>query len=280
MLNIEGPVRKKLSTGGFHAPLQGQATLSELFHENTKLSPLGGRAYGQHVAGVLRSPVAQRLMESPYKVYSLMDQVALAPTRPQTELEKTIVERRSRRRFTGAAVSLDELSRLLFFAYGRTGPDGRSRAVASGGALYPLEIYVVPHRVDGLDPGVYHYNVEHHCLDAVTRGDQWARLKECVWMQDMKDPDEASLVLFVTAIFQRSTFKYLDRGYRLILLEAGEVAQNLGLLVTALGLGGYLLGGFLDNHLSALLGIDGVEEAPLFPMVVGRPRSSADGGAA
>jgi SagB-type dehydrogenase family enzyme len=80
--------------------------------------------------------------------------------------------------------------------------------------------------------------------------------------------------VLVTAIFQRSTFKYQDRGYRLILIEAGEVAQNMTLEATSLGLGACLLGGYLDNDLSGLLEIDGIDEAPLLPVVLGRPAGS------
>ncbi|MEM6796464.1 MAG: SagB/ThcOx family dehydrogenase, partial [Acidobacteriota bacterium] len=213
---------------------------------------------------------------SPYKLYSLNDQASLPDVEPGTGVERAISERRSSRIYSGEAITLEQLSRLLRFSYGRTnsGTGLHKRAVPSGGALYPLEIYVAARKVDGLEPWIYHYNVEEHSLDVVSREDRWPDLKECLALQDMEDPDTCAAVIFVTAIFLRSSVKYNDRAYRMVLMEAGEVGQNLSLLATELGLGSYYLGGFIDDHLSEALEIDGVGEAPLLPVVLGVPASS------
>src|SRR5262249_44812094 len=145
----------------------------------------------------------------------------------------------------------------------------QSRAVASGGALYPLELYVAAFNVDGLQPGVYHYGIETAHLDVVRAGDPREALKGVVNFSGI-DIDRAALAIVIAAAFQRTTIKYLDRGYRMILMEAGEVAQNFCLLAASMNLGVCLLGGFQDDHLSEILDIDGVEEAPLVAMVAGR----------
>ena len=125
------------------------------------------------------------------------------------------------------------------------------------------------YKVDGLDPGVYHYGVETNHLDVVKPGECLAAFKDAVYWQGV-DVDNASLAIIVTAAFPRNTIKYLDRGYRMILMEAGEAAQNLSLIATSMDLGVCLLGGFNDDLLSTFLDIDGVEEAPLLPVLVGR----------
>lgn len=259
---------------GSRAPLRVHSSLSEIFHENTKLAPLSARAYGQHIAAFLSSKLLKQMSSKAYKVYSLADKVELPSAEPGNQLEETIAARRSHRRFSDEVISLEQLSRLLRYSYGRTDAGGRFRAVASGGALYPLEIYIAARRVEGLEPWLYHYDVEHHSLDVAFREDRWPAFKECVGLQDMDDPDSCAAAIFVTAIFERSTLKYLDRAYRLIMIEAGEVGHSLSLVATALGLGGYLLGGFLDNALSDVLGIDGVAEAPILPMVLGVPEAA------
>lgn len=142
--------------------------------------------------------------------------------------------------------------------------------MASGGALYPLELYVVAFKVDGLEPGIYHYGVETGHLDIVRPGQGLAPLKDVVTWRGV-DIDNACVAFVITAAFRRATVKYLDRGYRMILMEAGEAAQNLCLLATSMNLGACLLGGFNDDLLSSLLDIDGVDEAPLLPVLVGRP---------
>jgi SagB-type dehydrogenase family enzyme len=279
VLKLEPRTVKKLAGKGFRSAIEIKSSLSEMFHENTKLTPLSGRAYGQHIANVLGSSEAKRLMASPYKLYSLMDQVELTSLEPKTELERVIADRRSQRRFSGEAITQQELSRLLFFSYGRTERGGQFRAVASGGALYPLEVYVIALNISGLERGIYHYDIEDHCLDVVSRGDCWDAVKDCVWLSDIEEPEKGAMIVVFTAIFQRNTMKYLDRGYRLILMEAGEAAQNMSLLATSAGLGVLLLGGFIDNALSELLGIDGVDEAPLLPVFVGRrPAGTSDPG--
>jgi SagB-type dehydrogenase family enzyme len=252
--------------------------LYEIFHENTKLGRLSARAYAiwmQQVtrqAGGSSAPAASRYWQpgQGQKTYTLMEHRALPVVEAQTELERTIAARRSHRAFTGGAVELETLARLLFFTYGQTASRGPFRAVASGGALYPLEIYVVAFRIAGLEPGLYHYSVPGGHLDLVRAGDCLEPFREVVYWQGI-DIDHASLAIVVTAAFQRSTIKYLDRGYRMILMEVGEAAQNLCLMATAQHLGACLLGGFNDDLLSEFLDIDGVEEAPLLPVVIGQP---------
>ena len=269
MFKLEREVLKKVAGDGILIPLQRKSSLSEIFHENTKLTPLSGRAYSQHIERIGKSPTAKGLMAEPYKVYTLFDRVKLPVPEPENELEKTIVARRSERHYTGEAVSQEELAKLLFYTYGRTELRRSFRPVASGGALFPLEFYVIARNVTGLERGIYHYDVENNYLDAIERVDRWESLKQCVWFKDI-DVDDAAVVIVISASFLRSTFKYQDRGYRMILMEAGEAAQNLSLLCVPLGLGACLLGGFLDDPLSDLLGIDGVDEAPLLPIVIGR----------
>ncbi|MEM9557518.1 MAG: SagB/ThcOx family dehydrogenase [Acidobacteriota bacterium] len=245
--------------------------MSEVFHENTKLTPISTRVFRQSMAAFQASKVLKEMTAQPYKKYSLADKAELPAVEPGNALEESLATRRSQRLFTGEAIGREQLSRLLYFSYGRTGDNGRKRPVPSGGALYPLEIYVAARNIEGLEPWLYHYDVEEHALDVVVREDRWAALQNCLALQDMDDPDTCSAVLFVTAIFERSTIKYQDRAYRMILMEAGEVAQSLALLATRLGLGSYFLGGFIDDALSDVLCIDGVGEAPLLPMVLGVP---------
>ncbi|MFY9826386.1 MAG: SagB/ThcOx family dehydrogenase [Thermoanaerobaculia bacterium] len=248
----------------------GKDPLYEVFHENTKLGPLTSRAYSAWIVNFTRSHTAQQTIDQAYKVYTLMERQELPPVEARNELERAIAERRSVRRFSGEPLSREELARLLFFTYGKTDRQGPFRAVASGGALYPLELYVAALRVDGIAPGIYHYSVETGGLDLVRPGNPLATLKQVLAWEGV-DIDNAALALVMTAAFRRNTVKYRDRGYRLILLEAGEAAQNFALLATSLGLGSCLLGGFHDDLLSELLDVDGVEEAPLLPVLVGRP---------
>jgi SagB-type dehydrogenase family enzyme len=273
-MRMDRSVLQKLARPGLFAPVKLRCSLSELFHENTKLAPLSARAYSRWIEAFIRSRKVREMVTRPYKDYTLMDQVGLPEAPPRGELCQTIARRRSLRRFTGAPATLGELSQLLLYSYGRTDPGSHFRAVASGGALYPLEVYVVALRIEGLEPGIYHYAAEDHHLDVVERGD-FLRPMETLVMTTGIEVAQAAMVVVFTAVFRRSTFKYQDRGYRMVLLEAGAAAHGLSLVANSLGLGDCHIGGFLDDALSELLEIDGLEEAPLLPVVLGRRPAGA-----
>lgn len=265
---FEGRHLKRFAATGRLDALAPESSLTEVFHENTKLTPLTARAYSTAIARFLGSAACE-VTRHPSKTYSLARPAPLPVPVPAAGVEQAIAGRRSGRRYTGEPVGRKELARLLAFSHGITDARRGYRAAPSGGALYPLELYVLPRRTEGLDPAVYHYDVEHHALRVVGRGDPWQSLTACVTFSDV-EIENAALVLVVTAMFQRTTFKYRDRGYRMVLMEAGGLVQTLCLLATTLGLACCLMGGFYDDALAALLGLDGAHEAPLVPIVIGR----------
>jgi SagB-type dehydrogenase family enzyme len=255
--------------------MRSDSSLSETFHENTKLTRTNAAEYVGVINAVLKQSQLVHMMHHADKIYSLVDgSIALPDVPPQNDLERAMVRRRSSRRYTGDPISLDELARLLRYTYGRTGrPPVPSyfRGVASGGALFPLEIYVAGLHVSGCDAGLYHYSASRHVLEIVHRGDYRARLREVLFLEGI-DFDDASAVVVISAVVQRTLLKYQDRGFRMILLEAGEAAQNFALVATTLGLGCVWLGGFYDDELCDVLELDPVSEPVLLAGVVGRAR--------
>lgn len=268
MLKITNAAQRKLTPKSLVPPFQHTTRLSEVFHENTKLGPLTGTAYYRHILTIIKSPTMLQLMNKPGKVYSLSETLSLELPTPTNDVEKGIAARRSERRFADAPLSLDTLSHLLQFSYGVTDPGRGFRAAPSGGGLFPLEIYIVSRNVDGLSEGIYHYAPERHSLDVVSTGDTWDRAIEEVSYQPI-EIEYAAALMVISALFERTTMKYLDRGYRLVLLEAGAVAQNVALVGGELGVGSCLLGGFNDDNLARLLDTNGIDEAPLVPIVLG-----------
>jgi SagB-type dehydrogenase family enzyme len=142
------------------------------------------------------------------------------------------------------------------------------RAAPSAGALYPIEIYVVLHRTEGLVPGLYHYAVKDHALEQLQTEDLRGEIVFRGLGQEFLG--KANLVLVFTAIFQRLRWKYQERAYRYALLEAGHLGQNVYLVGTSMGLGVCAVGAFLDDELNSLLGIDGQEEAAVYTLAVGK----------
>ncbi len=209
----------------------------------------------------------------PVKTYPGATRIALSqPLREEgAPLWSTLRERRSIRRFDDSPLEEAALSQILWAAQGVTRIRQRIgfRTAPSAGALYPVETYAVVHRVEGVAPGVYHYFPPLHALDTVSLGDRREEVAAAALDQAMAR--QAAVVLLWTAVFARSTWKYGERAYRYIYLDAGHIAENAALAATALGLGSCQIAALYDEECNALLGIDGREESILYMTVVGRP---------
>jgi SagB-type dehydrogenase family enzyme len=205
-----------------------------------------------------------------YKTDPDAEQITLPDARGYRglSLEEAIATRRSIRDYAPESLSLEGLSRLLYAAQGITDPRRGFRAAPSAGALYPIETYAVAHDVAGLEPGLYHYAVADHALERLRVGNLRAQIMLAGIGQEMLGQAQVCFVL--SAIFQRTRWKYRERTYRYVLLEAGHIGQNLYLAATSMGLGACAVGAFLDDELNDLLGLDGEEEAALYIISVGK----------
>ncbi len=194
--------------------------------------------------------------------------VELPPPRHQsdTSVEEALLNRRSVRDYTGEPLTLAEVSQLLWAAQGTTDPKG-FRTVPSAGALYPLEVYLVVGDVTGLAPGVYRYLPDGHTIVPVAAGDRRAELAKAA--VDQEWVEEAAVDLVFTAVPERTTSKYGDRGIRYVHMEVGHAAQNVYLQAGTLGLGVTVIGAFDDDRVHEIVGAS-PEEEPLYVISVGR----------
>jgi SagB-type dehydrogenase family enzyme len=249
---------------------------AETYHEASKLYPT---TVARQVAGSLALAASPELRASARRaVKRNLNRRAL--TLPPADCsEVTLAEalrgRRSQRGFGLGGLTLLELATVLHAAYGVTSPATSDdpqplRAVPSGGALYPLEVYAVLARVEGAEPGLYHLDPLRHALEVLSLGPApLAVLKEAAIYPEIVEGCAATLL--VTGMFWRSRFKYGLRGYRFTLLEAGHLAQNVLLMCAALELAAVPVGGFYDRPVDALLGADGVNESVVYAVCLGRP---------
>lgn len=186
-------------------------------------------------------------------------------------LWETLGQRRSVRRFSDEALSRRELSNLLWAAQGVTGRshDVMFRTAPSAGALYPIETYVSVQRLAQISNGLYHYVVGDHALERLTGKGLGAQLAAAALDQQMVE--RAALVFIWSAVFSRGKWKYAQRAYRYLYLDAGHIAQNVALAAVALGLGSCQIAALYDDEVNALLGIDGEEESVVYMTAIGRP---------
>jgi SagB-type dehydrogenase family enzyme len=205
-----------------------------------------------------------------YKDYPGAERIKLPnPDYQGRTVEEAIKARRSVRNYSDKTLSMQQLSQLLFAAQGITGSmHGQLlRTAPSAGALYPFEVYVAVHNIEGLPRGIYHYGVREHELQLVKRGDFRDEITSAGLKQDMLGHADATFIL--SALFDRTGHKYGERGYRYVYMEAGHISQNIALQAVSLGLGSVSVGAFIDDAVNELVGIDGIREAALYLHAVG-----------
>ncbi len=188
---------------------------------------------------------------------------------PQTEggppLWSTVRARHSTRIYSPRPVARVELSQILWAGQGRL--HGRLtkglRTTPSAGARYPIETRLAINRVEGFDPGIYHWDSAENVLRPVRLGDVREPLAIVASTQAMCA--NAAVTLAWSAVVGRTIPRCGQRGYRYLYIEAGHVAQNVALAAEALGLGSCQVGGFLDDAVNRLFETD-PEVAPVIYM--------------
>ena len=192
----------------------------------------------------------------------------------QMPLVEAIRLRSSQRKYTEEPLTLEELAFFVWAAQGvrETGHRGDRpyvlRTVPSAGARHPFETYLVVNRVEGLKPGLYHYQSLEHRLCFLGADDRLVeRTHEgCFGGQYVKN----SAVTFLwTAVPYRTEWRYSIFSPKLIALDAGHVCQNLYLACTAAGAGACAIASYDQRTLDAVLDLDGEEEFVVYVATVG-----------
>jgi SagB-type dehydrogenase family enzyme len=255
-----------------HRGNQKERGIGERFQEETKYTPETIGGYGldwDHVP-------------QPHKNYH--GAAATIPLPPPAHSQpaniwEVFVNRRSMRDYSPDRVlPLSLLSSLLVATQGITRREGNYgfRSAPSAGGLYPIETYMLVRAVEGLEEGFYHFRPHMFDVEFIRPGNfSWALAQAALEQTMVVD---AQVTFLWSAVVGRSKWKYRERAYRYIYIDAGHIAQNLYLAGTAAGLGVCAIGAFFDDRVNGLVGIDGTEETVLYLAAVGwpaeRPRDS------
>lgn len=194
---------------------------------------------------------------------------------PALDLRSAIERRRSLRTYDPQALSLAELALLLWLTQGVkmvTPRPATLRNVPSAGARHAFETYLLVNRVEGLAPGLYRYAaLEHALLEVDLTADVAQRAVEACAGQAFVG--EAAVCFVWVAVVERMTWRYSERSYRYLHLDAGHVCQNLYLAAEAIGCGACAIAAFDDDLLNRWVGADGEETFAIYAATVGkRPR--------
>lgn len=255
--------------------------LALLYHENSKLNPVNDLAFAEQIAAVSQNEPTVRDYAQPARQFPGHQRIALkSDFRDRGDsLFQIIRSRRTRRNFAARPLTSETLSRLLWFAASETGSMPAPthpeimyplRAAPSAGALHCIEIYPVLFASDDWPVGVYHYHAPSHSMELLQPECQRETVAPHLLAPELTG--HAAGVIVLTAVLERVMAKYGERGYRFALLDAGHLAQNILLVCEEIGLAAVPLGGFHDDALGNILGLDPSSEIALYPILVG-PRT-------
>ncbi|WP_349656704.1 putative peptide maturation dehydrogenase [Xanthomonas sp. 10-10] len=201
--------------------------------------------------------------------------VALSECLSPDNFEEVLLQRKTTRHFD-RSIALPEakFSRLLHLTFGAIGKEDLApgmtalrRTSPSGGALHPIEAYPLIMNVEGVEPGLYHYESGNHhlnCLKPMALEDA-RKLAEALVIGQTYFAEAAALVFHVARL-DRHHWKYRNhpKAYRAVTLDSGHLSQTFYLLATHLGLGAFYTAAVNDANLEKLLGLDSLKN-----MVVG-----------
>jgi SagB-type dehydrogenase family enzyme len=235
-------------------------SVSEYYHEQTKYTPAGLQRGGRGL-DFNKQPI-------PFKDYAGGTGYDLTKYLPEGEQLKNDVDLVAwREALPPGERDLAALSQLLYFTNGITavipypGQPLLLRAAPSAGGLYPTEIYVAARGHALLPDGLYNYQVRDHSLVHFWAHDPWPRLNAATF--DHPALGATGLVVLMTGVHFRSSWRYEDRAYRRILLDTGHVIGNLAMYAPLTGFHATPIGGFIDTALDDLLFLDAAEEGAI-----------------
>ena len=162
-------------------------------------------------------------------------------------------------------ISLARLSDILGHSM-KIRPDGK-RPHPSGGALYPMECYVTAFAVDDLARAHHHYRPETHSLEQLwdlSTDDSLVTL-----MRTAPECKNASALIILTAVWERSSMKYNNLAFEHALIEAGHIGQNILLAATALDLGARPFAAYAADKIETVLDLDPEQEQPVYVIAIG-----------
>jgi SagB-type dehydrogenase family enzyme len=189
------------------------------------------------------------------------------------DLTTAIQRRQSIRKHSSVPLSLDELSHLLQCTQGvkQVYSSRTARTVPSAGSRHALETWLVINNVAGLQPGLYRYIATKHQLALMTLAADNDMAAKAIELCHGQPFVETAAALFIwVAVPYRMTWRYGDRGYRYLHLDAGHVCQNLYLAAKSIDSGVCAIAAYDDDQMNAFLGLDGVTAFVIYMATVGK----------
>lgn len=250
------------------------------------------------ISYVNNSPtIVKKIFDSTYET-GFCNTFKLKTSKKQNQKYKHFKEinndRKSTRSFSDKALSFDDLSDFLNLFYKITGKEDiklhnediirKTRNIASGGSLYPTEIYIINNKIKEIPQGIYRYNVYNFELEQIKKFEETKNrdLFNDVMMNNGEnktsiDYENTSFFIIFTSVINKHSFKYQDFGVLLSLVEIGEFVHSAYLTSSTLDVGCCAYGGFLNNKMNSLLELKNNLHIPFISMAIGNKKNIENG---
>jgi SagB-type dehydrogenase family enzyme len=188
--------------------------------------------------------------------------------------------RRTNRTSSNYAVSREELGKCLYAGLGIIGEVKGTTGwlpismTPSGGARNPYEAFILIRRGKDIAEGLYHYSAVDHSLQKLetqSPNNISGLLANQEWTDDM------AAIIILVAVLERTMWKYSDpNAYRVVLIEAGHIAQNIMLAATELDLSVCPTAAIAHSRMSKLLQLKGLTQVPIYALTLDKPKPYQD----
>lgn len=241
--------------------------------------------YRRPLMSTLQAPKETRPVENERRFSAQSADVVLpAPEKMPSSLRAALSRRESTYGDYGSSMRLTQLASVLQFACGAapsrtravSGREHRFRTHPSASAAYAVDTFVLVFSVEGLRPGAYHYRAFDGVLTPVDTLDDAGLLEEVspffaagVGASARIEASTVPAVIVLAGDMTKLRSRYGLRTSRLLFLEAGHLAQNIGLVAAALDLKSVHISGFDDDALNARMHFDGVSRLAISVLPLG-----------
>ncbi len=193
-------------------------------------------------------------------------------TPAKNQFAELVEQRETLRKYAESPLTLEELAYLLWGTQGVKSVTAKpisKRTVPSAGSRHAFETYMLINRVEGLEPGLYRYMAVEHQLD---RLDVPQDIRDILTEACLKQRHvmTSAVTFFWVAVPVRMTWRYCQRGYRYMYLDAGHVCQNLYLLAESINCGVCAIAAYDDDLVNKALGVDGKEQFAIYIATLGK----------
>jgi SagB-type dehydrogenase family enzyme len=249
------------------------------FIESSKMHEYDYLEYSQHLGAIMDSPYYMAQITGHTTELGNLPEIGLPDNLQAGEdykvLRQILLNRKSTRKFDHEGISISHLSLLLRNAYFATSKNGpATRCTPSAGGLYPIGLYFISLNTIDLLNGIYHYNITTESLQQIKLLDAplLSKVEHSFYSKHRTDIDfeNASGILILAGVLNKTSLKYMDRGIRFILIEAGAIMQNIYLNAAVLKMGCCACGGYIDDRVSQLLDLKSKDQTILSTIIIGK----------